>query len=229
MDTQYIGELRVLEDKKEAKTKLIEYAEQFDIKLKKTKSFDNLVLDIEEAFKELQSEPIPEADGLSISDLIDADDESKGLYVANEVKPEARLLFDGPVGEYQVEVIDQPEAELVEKGEVVKVKLIEEDIPFVEEKFKETVTKVIESEKPVFSLPENFSPNLQLIGKNPGFVTVPWWIYQWISETPDWKERPTSFQHPTAHQTLFSLIYYINRNGSVLVRETRNSSFVTLK
>lgn len=218
MDTQYIEELRALEDKKEAKAKLIEYGEQFGLKLKKTRSFDNLVVDITEGLKELAAEPLPETEGLSISDLIDADDELTGdngfIEGAEAAKEEATLLFDAPAPEAVVEV--------VEVTELPKVDI-------VEEKFEEAITQIIESEKPVFALPENFSPNLLLIGKNPGYCTVPWWIYQWISETPDWKERPTSFQHPSAHQTLFSLIYYINRNGSVLVRETRNSSFVTLK
>lgn len=223
MDTQYIEELRALEDKKEAKAKLIEYGGQFGLKLKKTRSFDNLIIDISEGLKALADEPLPETEGLSISDLIDADNELTGsnefIDGAEPAKEEATLLFDAP----------EAAVEVVEVAELPKVEIIEEDAPFVEEKFKEAVTKVIESEKPVFSLPENFSPNLLLIGKNPGYCTVPWWIYQWISETPDWKERPTAFPHPTAHQTLFSLIYYINRNGSVLVRETRNSSFVTLK
>ena len=41
MDHQYIEELRQLDDKKEAKAKLIEYAEQFGLQLKKSKGFDN--------------------------------------------------------------------------------------------------------------------------------------------------------------------------------------------
>ncbi|AEN93940.1 inhibitor of prohead protease gp21 [Escherichia phage Bp7] len=223
MDTQYIEELRALEDKKEAKAKLIEYGEQFGLKLKKTRSFDNLIIDISEGLKALADEPLPETEGLSISDLIDADNELTGgndfIEGVEPAKEEATLLFDAP----------EAVVEVIEVAELPKVEIIEEDVPFDEEKFKEAVAKVVELEKPVFSLPENFSPNLLLIGKNPGYCTVPWWIYQWISETPDWKERPTAFQHPSAHQTLFSLIYYINRNGSVLVRETRNSSFVTLK
>ena len=213
IDKDYIAELKALDDNKEAKAKLAEYAEQFGIKVKKNKSFDNIVNDIEEALQKLASEPMPETDGLSIKDLIDAADAAEGLkYDDEEVNPEAALLIDSPV-----------------KSDI-KIEVVEEDTPFVEEKFEQAVAEIIESEKPsVFTLPENFSPNLQLIGKNPGFCTVPWWIYQWIAETPDWKSHPTSFEHASAHQTLFSLIYYINRDGSVLIRETRNSSFVTLK
>lgn len=220
IDKNYIEEIRVLE-KKEAKEKLAEYAASLGVDVKKTKTFDNMLADLEAGLKAFADMPMPDDnEGLSITDLIDADDELSGAKFEGDesAKEEAKLLFDAPA-EAKVEVVE------IEEPVVV----VEEDIPFVEEKFEAAVAKVIESEKPVFALPKNFSPNLMLIGKNPGFCTVPWWIYQWIAETPDWKERPTAFPHPTAHQTLFSLIYYINRNGSVLVRETRNSSFVTLK
>lgn len=225
IDKDYIAELKALDDNKEAKAKLAEYAEQFGIKVKKNKSFDNIVADIEEALQKLASEPMPETDGLSIKDLIDAADAAEGLkYDDEEVNPEAALLIDSPVkSDIKIEVV---ETDKIPENTDVLI----EDTPFVEEKFEQAVAEIIESEKPsVFTLPENFSPNLQLLGKNPGFCTVPWWIYQWIAETPDWKSYPTSFEHASAHQTLFSLIYYINRDGSVLIRETRNSSFVTLK
>ncbi|EOQ6265197.1 hypothetical protein CRK15_RS15895 [Escherichia coli] len=221
IDKDYIEELRALSDKKEAKAKLFEYAEQFGISVKKTKSFDNIVIDIEEALNELADEPLPETDGLSITDLITAADDVDGVNFTNEeVKEEAILLFDSPTE--QVEVLE----------------VVEQEIEFDHDKFEEAITQVVESEKEPkpevnkevkFVLPENFSPTLIKLGKGPGYVTVPWWIYQWIAETPDWKSRPTSFEHASAHQTLFSLIYYINRDGSVLIRETRNSSFVTLK
>ncbi|QMP18743.1 inhibitor of prohead protease [Escherichia phage CJ20] len=221
IDKNYIEEIRVLE-KKEAKEKLAKYAASLGVDVKKTKTFDNMLTDLEAGLKAFADMPMPDDnEGLSITDLIDADDELSGAKFDGDesAKEEAKLLFDAPT-EAKVEVVE------IEEPTVV---VVEEDVPFVEEKFEAAVAKVIESEKPVFALPKNFSPNLMLIGKNPGFCTVPWWIYQWIAETPDWKERPTAFPHPTAHQTLFSLIYYINRNGSVLVRETRNSSFVTLK
>ena len=221
IDKDYIEELRALSNKKEAKAKLFEYAEQFGISVKKSKSFDNIVIDIEEALNALADEPLPETDGLSITDLITAADDVDGVNFTNEeVKEEAILLFDSPTE--QVEVLE----------------VVEQEKEFDHDKFEEAITHVVESEKESepevnkevnFVLPENFSPTLIKLGKGPGYVTVPWWIYQWIAETPDWKSRPTSFVHASAHQTLFSLIYYINRDGSVLIRESRNSSFVTLK
>lgn len=235
MDHQYIEELRQLDDKKEAKAKLIEYAEQFGLQLKKSKGFDNLVIDIEAGLKELAAEPVDEVEGgLSISDLIDADDEISGAKAhiegETEAKEEAVLLFDAPsetpsVIEVPVQI---PEKELLVEAPIGEV--LEPQPVLSENTIEEAVAQIVESEKSEpFKLPADFSPHLILMGKNPGYVTLPWWIYQWIKETPDWKSRPTSFPHPSAHQTLFSLLYYIYRDGSILVRETRNSSFVTLK
>lgn len=233
MDKQYIEELRALEDKKEAKAKLIEYAESFNIKVKKSKGFDSLVLEIEEAFKVLAAEPVDETEGLSIGDLIDAADEAEGKFVQNDVKEEAALLFDAPteqptIIEVQVQI---PEIELRKPEVRVEApigEVVEPQPVLSENTLEEAVVKIIESEKPVFELPKNFSPHLILMGKNPGYVTVPWWIYQWISETPNWKENPTGLPIASGHQTVLSLLYYIQRNGSILIRETRNSSFITL-
>lgn len=249
MDHQYIEELRQLDDKKEAKAKLIEYAEQFGLQLKKSKGFDNLVIDIEAGLKELAAEPIEQVEGgLSISDLIDADDEISGTKAhiegETEAKEEAILLFDAPSEQPVVHDIkaetttDTPFIPNAPIGDTVitvtgEGQVIESPVQPVDEvKLKEAIGQIIESEKSktdLFKLPADFSPHLILMGKNPGYVTLPWWIYQWIKETPDWKSQPTSFPHPSAHQTLFSLLYYIYRDGSILVRETRNSSFVTLK
>lgn len=230
MDTQYIEELRALTDKKEAKAKLVEYAEQNGVQFKKSKGFDGIVEEIKAHFAALADIPMPEQnEGLSISDLIDADDELEGksAYVegAEEAKQEAKLLFDAPV-KAQVEikqiekVIESPIGEVIEPQPVLSENTIEE-----------AVSSIIEDEKPkdiLFELPEGFSPHLILMGKGPGYVTLPWWIYEWISKTPDWKENPTSIPHFSAYQTLFSLIYYIKRNGSVRIRETRNSRFIIL-
>ncbi|MGU4174539.1 hypothetical protein, partial [Pseudomonas aeruginosa] len=95
LDKDYIAEIGALE-KKEAKEKLAEYAETFGIKLKKTKAFDNMVADLEVELAKLANEPMPEQnDGLSIYDLIQADDEAKGTAIfKDEAKEEARLLID---------------------------------------------------------------------------------------------------------------------------------------
>ena len=47
LDTEYINEMRAL-DNKDAKTMLADYGKTFGIDLKKTKSFDNMLADLEE-------------------------------------------------------------------------------------------------------------------------------------------------------------------------------------
>lgn len=253
MDYQYIEDLRALEDKKEAKDKLVAYAEQFGIKVKKTRSFENLVLDIEAGLKELAAEPLPEDnEGLSISDLIDADDELEGKkdFIINNdegAKEEAKLLFDGPIERPEVidikaetyfeePVINAPfipsapigdaTITITSEGEVIESPVE----PVNEEKLNEAIQHIIESEKSseVFELPANYSPSLTKIGPGQGYCTLPWWIYEWISKNPDWKSKPKSFPHHYGTDTILSLIYYIKREGSVRIRETRNSSFVIL-
>lgn len=239
LDKDYIAEIGALE-KKEAKEKLAEYAETFGIKLKKTKAFDNMVADLEVELAKLANEPMPEQnDGLSIYDLIQADDEAKGTAIfKDEAKEEARLLIDSVTDAPQVTVtdIDPHFGKPMDpaKGIILEAPIGDSVITVADDKVHTIpVTAIIQEDKVVktaeeFTLPDNFSPTLHLIGRNPGYATLPWWIYQWILETPDWKSHPLSFEHPSAHQTLLSLIYYIKRDGSVQVRETRNSSFATL-
>lgn len=247
LDKDYIAEISALE-KKEAKEKLAEYAETFGIKLKKTKAFDNMVADLEVELAKLANEPMPEQnDGLSIYDLIQADDEAKGTAIfKDEAKEEARLLIDSVSDAPQVTVtdidphfgkpMDPVKGVILEAPIGDSVVAVTDDgkiheIPvtgLTQDSFNEAMDKIVKIETDEYELPADFSPTLHLIGRNPGYATLPWWIYQWILETPDWKSRPLSFEHPSAHQTLLSLIYYIKRDGYVQVRETRNSSFATL-
>lgn len=261
MDKQYIEELRQLEDKKEAKAKLIEYAESFNIKVKKSKGFDALVVEIEEAFKVLAAEPEDETEGLSIGDLIDAADEAEGKFVQDDVKEEAALLFDGVDAKPVIVEVVEPVIEVVEPTplDIVVAPVVDRSIPEpvsvpVEEKFKqpevrveapigevvepqpvlsentleEAVAQIVESEKPVFEIPEGFSPTLTKIGPGAGYCTLPWWIYDWIAQNPDWKDKPRSFPKAYGEDTIISLIYYIRREGQVRIRETRNSRFIVL-
>ncbi|BBC78248.1 minor head protein inhibitor of protease [Escherichia phage EcS1] len=236
IDKIYIDELREL-DKKEAKEKLADYALTFNITLKKTKSFDNMVADLSEEMKKLASEPMPEdIGGMSISDLIQADDELTGTSVfKDEAKDEAKTLLIDSIGAPSVEAkiinsIQAPIGEVVtvihsEGIETIPTKpMTEEDLPALEK----AIEQIIESEK-VFELPKDFSPTLAQIGRGLTYVTLPWWIYEWITKNPEWKVNPHSFPHHYGIDTILSLLYYIKRDGLVRVRETRNSSFQVIK
>ncbi|ARW58162.1 inhibitor of prohead protease [Serratia phage X20] len=234
IDKIYVDELRGL-DKKEAKDKLAEYAAGFNITLKKTKSFDNMLIDLETEMAELANEPMPEDEGgMSITDLIQADDELTGASIfKDEAKEEAKSLLIDSIGEptvspVMVTSIEAPIGETItvvhnEGIETIEASpLSQEDVPVLEQAIKD----IIESE--LFELPKGFSPTLMSMGKAPGYVTLPWWIYQWIIENPEWKSNPHSFPHHYGIDTLLSLIYYIKRDGQVRIRETRNSRFFIL-
>lgn len=238
IDVAYIEELKAL-DKKEAKQKLYDYAQEFNVQLKKTRSFENMVADFKEELAKLANEPMPvQNEGLTITDLIQAADEVQDKTVfKGEAKEEAVLLIDSvetpELKAYELvndmntdtETVHAPEADVKVSLEVAQ----DDVIKAVEPKVEETIVEV-EKPKPAApgGLPRNFSPTIVLLGKAPGYYTLPWWIYQWIEANPDWTDKIKSFPHPSAHNTLYSLLYYIQRDGSVTIRETRNSSFVVL-
>lgn len=221
----YIEELRKL-DLREAKTKLAEYALEYGIELKKTKSFDNMLSDFKEESEKIKSSPMPEDnEGISISDLIQASDESEGKSVFDDEAPADLKVLVGEIGSPVIEEVTE-----IQPTEETHVDEEESPEPEPIETPEETLIEpnVTSDDESPFQLDYDFYPRINLIGKAPGYMTLPWWIYEWIKDTPDWKQHPLDFPHPTAHDTLKTLIYYIERDGSVTVRETRNSSYITL-
>lgn len=224
LDNAYIDEMREL-DNKDAKTMLADYGKTFGVDLKKTKSFDNMLADLEEAVSKIAEEPMPEDnDGMSITDLIDSKDDGDELLI-DEIRS-AVQSGDIKIGD---EPLDVKIPEEVQKAAEEKGLVIVSSDESISGNTIEDAVEIIKKDESKFKLPESYGPRMSLMGRAPGYMNLPWWIYQWISENEDWKDRPTDFPHPTAHDTLFTLIYYINRDGSVIVRETKNSRFVTLK
>lgn len=234
-DKEYFEELRAIavsddkEAQKTAKTELAEYAKQFDIKVKKTLSLENMIEFVEAELTKLASEMEEETpvEGTSINDLILAADTAEDKVVFDEADPSL------------VEAMKEPEP--VEETPVVEP-VIEEVQPVVEEvpevKVESPVANIFSDEaehrSPVhdtetFCDLTGFRPTICLIGGGRGYYSCPWWIFDWIVNTPDWKKYPERFPHSYVHDTLKSLIYYIKRDGSVKVRETKHSQFHTLK
>ena len=234
-DKEYFEELRAIavsddkEAQKTAKTELADYAKQFDIKVKKTLSLENMIEFVETELTKLASEMEEEtpAEGTSINDLILAADTAEDKVVFDEADPSL------------VEAMKEPEP--VEETPVVEP-VIEEVQPVVEEvpevNAESPVANIFSDEaehrSPVhdtetFCDLTGFRPTICLIGGGRGYYSCPWWIFDWIVNTPDWKKYPERFPHSYVHDTLKSLIYYIKRDGSVKVRETKHSQFHTLK
>lgn len=239
-DKEYFEELRAIaasddkEAQKTAKTELADYAKQFDIKVKKTLSLENMIEFVETELTKLASEMEEEtpAEGTSINDLILAADTADDKVVFDEVDPSL------------VEAMKEPEIAIEETKEespavepvVEEVKSDVEEVPEV--KVESPVANIFSNEAEHRSPAHDtdsfcdltgFRPTICLIGGGRGYYSCPWWIFDWIVNTPDWKKYPERFPHAYVHDTLKSLIYYIKRDGSVKVRETKHSQFHTLK
>lgn len=117
----------------------------------------------------------------------------------------------------------EPEAEVVTPVESVEVAPEVKVEPSVDASPEEPVTPI----QPV-KLPEGFVPAFALTGRE-GYIVVPWWIHEWIEKTPDWKNNIDKCRIYNSRRTLETLVYYIEKNGSVMIRETRNSRFVVLQ
>lgn len=229
LDQNYINELKEL-PKKEAKAALIEYAKtDLNIELKKLKSgFDVLVVELKTKLEKLADVPMPEQDesGLTIGELIDADDEIKGEYVADDVNPKATALLKQEVIDTATELmkvklpnVESVETDLNDDGvlEITATYKPEPTIQHIQ------ITQTIVDEKPL--LPKDFSPSLVLIGPAPGYTNIPYWVYDFIVGNADWKTKIESCPHTNDHKMLYSLLYYIQKNGNVKIRESRNSGF----
>lgn len=239
-DKEYFEELRAIaasddkEAQKTAKTELADYAKQFDIKVKKTLSLENMIEFVETELTKLASEMEEEtpAEGTSINDLILAADTADDKVVFDEVDPSL------------VEAMKEPEIvieETKEESPAVEpvVEEVESDVEEAPEvKVKSPVANIFSDEAEHRSPAHDtdsfcdltgFRPTICLIGGGRGYYSCPWWIFDWIVNTPDWKKYPERFPHAYVHDTLKSLIYYIKRDGSVKVRETKHSQFHTLK
>ncbi|ASD52096.1 minor head protein inhibitor of protease [Pseudomonas phage PspYZU05] len=257
MDTNFINELREL-DASESRSMLHDYAlETFNIKLRKNKSFDNMVADLKIELDKLAEIPMPEdndtLDAMTISDLIQADDELTGNTVfmgeasdlaidmltnVTETTEPVIVAPLEPIKLPEVEVKGDLEVNLESKDFELKVvsNLADPTIAILPHTTGEAPIVALPhttGEAPVevleaFELPKDFSPTFSLIGPYPGYYTLNWWILDWIESNKDWKTKPYACKNKYDINTVLSLIYYIKRNGSVVIRETRNSRFHTL-
>lgn len=239
-DKEYFEELRAIaasddkEAQKAAKTELADYAKQFDIKVKKTLSLENMIEFVETELTKLASEMEEETqeEGTSINDLILAADTADDKVVFDEVDPSL------------VEAMKEPEIVIEETKEespavepvIEEVKSDVEEAPEI--KVESPVTNIFSDEaehrSPAHDTESmaditDFRPTIVLMGTGRGYYNLPYWIWDWIQQNPDWKKYPERFPHAYVHDTLKSLIYYIKRDGDVKIRETRNSQFHTLK
>lgn len=214
IDYEKVEGFKALEPK-EAKQALAAYAlDTFEVKLNRQKSFENMLVDLEAA---VPAEKEPEL-------LIDSPEPEITVV-------DATADFANYVKEVAPEVADETMIVTAEGS-----KTITEFVKELEEEHKAVETPVSDS-KPVSGRPawlDGFVPTIFLVGRSArsnGFYTCPYWIYDWIKQNPDtWYVDPDhDCPHYAARSTVKSLAFFAFRDGSVTIRETRNSSFVHLE
>lgn len=216
IDYEKVDGFRTL-DAKEQKGALADYAMTvFAVKLNKQKSFDNMLADLVAALPE---------------------DEEKPELLIDSPEPEI-VAYKGEVtmGEPVIEAPNVPDVVIDASADFMEY--VKEVAPEVADQIQ-LVPDVVEA--PVSASDEfkgelvwleGFSPTIFMMGRSAssnGYYTCPWWIYDWIKQTPDWYKDPDSCPHASAIDTIKSLAFYIVRDGEVRVRETRNSRFETFK
>lgn len=216
IDYEKVDGFRTL-DAKEQKGALADYAMTvFAVKLNKQKSFDNMLADLVAALPE---------------------DEEKPELLIDSPEPEI-VAYKGEVtmGEPVIEAPNVPDvvidasADFMEYVKEVSPEVADQ-IQLVPDVVEAPVSASDESKGELVWL-EGFSPTIFMMGRSAssnGYYTCPWWIYDWIKQTPDWYKDPDSCPHASAIDTIKSLAFYIVRDGEVRVRETRNSRFETFK
>lgn len=237
IDVQYIHSFKDGKSNKDAKRELREYAKKtFGVILNGQKSFDNMIKQLIDLVPN-DFEPTEDvgAFGHTIDDIITAFDTLEGIESNNQKEPDASLVakIEKTGKNNEVLVVDSPEvveselkvsnttprtdnANTVIRGSGVDTSSAEKD--------KTEDIKAMEEVK----LPYDFVPAFSLLGAKPGYYTIPGWIYDWLVKNPDWKTK-THALGPQYTRQLNSYLYYIKKNGSLLVKESIRSTFKILK
>lgn len=228
----------------EGKKKLAEYAlKNYGVKLVRNKSFENMMNDFENTIIASTEEARKNAgDAKEQIDL----DERVDFSDSVELDPDKMDIDDVETGvnskpvdeivkmlEEPAPVVQEIEAkQLVEPGEIRSINDIP---PEDQEKIRAGLsdgTLVIEGSLPIaekeytVSFPEGYTPKYRLVGpEGRAFINLPYWVHDWM-QGRNW--RIEIAECPYDKELLKSLAFYIERDGSVAIRESRNSKFIVI-
>lgn len=200
--------------KSEAKAALLEYLKEFGVSAPANYSFQRMVTTAQERIKEKKE--LEEAREVMTS----------GNFTRTNVTPHD-LLNDGAARDKFNVSLDQSEykspADLLKVAPVVPARLIEAQIGHIPSK------EFIVSNVDVI-IPESFKPIFNLSMRTPDgreCTTIGYWVIDEIMKLgPMWKLGASSSKWAN---DLLSLVYYIQKHGYVIVRESRNSHYIILR
>ena len=71
-----------------------------------------------------------------------------------------------------------------------------------------------------------YVPRNDLVGRSPAYFNIPYWILDWIeTQGASWKSEVYNYPDEGDRTYLLDMLYYIDLDGTVVVRESRNSHF----
>ena len=222
----------------DGKKKLADYAQKnYGVKLARNKSFENMMNDLEEAVNAtFESARQAVGDAKEEIDLDERVDLSEGIELDpdlmdededEEVKSLAPIAIEEiqsdpiPIADLEPEV----KAEIVEAIKTGKAVIEAPLVPVATvESIKDADVK--QTDSVTLSFPSEYTPKYKLVGpEGRSFINIPYWIHDWMQGRP-WKSEIS--ECPYDKELLKSLAFYIERDGSVAIRESRNSKFIVI-
>lgn len=190
-------------DQKTAKQELYDYAlETKGISLKRNKSFVNMLKDYENAGIVINTSDLNKS--LEVSELQETGVEPEELPEDFSKLKELGVLEKNK----SKNIFNSPYA-----GALVEHPTKEENT--IESVESDEVVKPKPNKKYIETLSEG------------EYISLPYWIYDWIKSTKDWKNKKCPYFG--SESFMEKILHNIKVHGSVLIRETRNSSFITLE
>lgn len=194
-------------------------------------------------------EPVVVDDELENAEYVD---EVIELGVVESIKIDDGVVNINTPNDVRIEFTPPKPLEYVDaSGFKTLDELIEDEKTFVKEKMKSEIEEPKDEWSPIAgperglipSLKNNqnqdtrepdltygFKPKVNLIGAvGNQYLNCPYWILDWILEKgPTWKSIIDTHEREPDKALLKTVLYYIQINGSVTLRESRNSRFHTI-
>lgn len=212
---------------KEAKAALLEYLkEDFDVSVAANYSFDKILVTAEAKIIERHELELAR-NAVTLEN-----------FTRTTISPQDLLNNPELAGQYKIDPKKVGNAPPVIQWEAnsVPVRDTLKPAPFVPARMLHAqaaavpIAQVHMSGSADMILPETFRPNLTMSIKTPDgkdCINLPFHILDEVVKLgPMWKAAASSSRY---HRELMSLIHYIQKDGEVVVRETRNSAFIVLR
>lgn len=195
----------------ESKTALAEYAlSNYELKIPKNLSFDNMVSKLKSHVDEIRV-PEPDVKPVSIFEQV-----RKFEMTANTTNEDE---LDSILDDIKTDVASEPEIK-TPKLDVVEPETLQAIAADIRDANYKALNDII--------LPPDFTPCFVPMGSVESFYPLSYWINDWIQEHKNWKEIIHEYPRVQEHKFLYTLLYYIKKEGQFTIRETRNGEYITL-